>query len=1453
MSVAATRPPPFSPSSGGEAENWDDDFLFQAEDSPAKPPRSRPKKEGGPSHTADRRWSGQSQTDTLAWDEELEREEAERQSSAGSSSLGQAAGAAVDLSQWAEGDDDDDAEFGFASRRVSEVHVPEDTVSPLPVFPHNPVASNSLPSPSKRTRTNTSPSRSSTSTSRSASARSSPLMPTRQIPSSPALSLFSMSTSTAQPYTPSLTGSTAHLRHTRSRDASSPVGAFVPAEPRVPRRRLRKKSRPARPGDIAEDEAPTGYVMRSPSPHGLGLAMAEEEEASWSESSNPQERTPSPVHSPVAGPSSPPTKTPLLSRIGSLKNRLNRRPKGSSSSPPSSTGPPTTPGRPTPTRTSTTPHTPRPRAPSWFRPSQSSSPEDQAPGLTHRRSKEPFWKNVGSFSSGRSPVDPSESDHESTVKKPPRKSLANSRPPLDVFPRTEEVPSLPVGPTSPTPGAKLAKPRRPISMGGPNRPSAPPTNRTVASLGRGTGLGWASALNDAEEKEKENSILRSLRKFSGHGRKRSGEMPRVPSSSAGTTSSRVPSSSNMSSRRPSLSLSAAAAGVARTASMSSPTTNGPRAAPMLKSASAIVLSSAPHHAKEYHPGGSVFTLPLAMDDPDEHEDTTEQGPATVRPSMALDRPSLTVEPPEVESPRELSFDRPNISLDLRPPTPHSRPSSPLVLTRPITPQMASRPSTPQSTKPPGPAFQSTPHGARVMTPYSARPSSPLATRNPTTPLNRTHELTPEEEDEYLDGLEPVPEGEVSRYNALDESAQQDWLDAVAALPTPDPDFPVPDEPLGRLSLSSNSNGRPSISSLGRKSSSTESGYRHSNSISSRSKIHRKSSSLAHGHSKSVSEPGRDLLPPIELQPPSPPQTLSNGSLALLGKKHSRLGSSTSPMGHSSSLSRASTQPGGSIDGSVLRRNSLSDLKIPARISRAQSGLKSNLGMVREFASCIEQIRGLQSMYRNLLADLKYAIENNEPLSPVLFPPASRSSATSATLVRVPSRDIGRVTDRLNSIDERYSLWWECADILVELGGGSSGRDNDHSPSNQEGSKDGSTKSRERAITLAGNQAAPSVEPQVKKDQWYKDRGELSPRQLQILREMLSTPNPSLLHVPASTGYLNALHPGGTASAITLPSSSNSSHVHGPKTDSKQKPGGKIRRASRAGITGIRDLLKHLNLKKPSSDASKLGADSKSQINLGLGSQSRVNLPQAAQSQLNLGSGSQTNLPRLYGSRSQGPAPNKVSPRRPSLASIFRLNGRSKSKGRVVSTPSATPSSNTSAAEDDESDWDRMDSASDLDLRGKIPEDLKGKEKEEKDATLRGRKSGSGGRVSNVDRPPVPALPAQFAKSAVSLSPHEGQHTIPQVRKASGGKRPPIPIASGSGKSVEPGLRSAPLSPSEGLTMGGPLGAGVEGRLALTPENIKPLLEYAREVTARLGACVNELRELGMVDPDKLTA
>jgi len=42
------------------------------------------------------------------------------------------------------------------------------------------------------------------------------------------------------------------------------------------------------------------------------------------------------------------------------------------------------------------------------------------------------------------------------------------------------------------------------------------------------------------------------------------------------------------------------------------------------------------------------------------------------------------------------------------------------------------------------------------------------------------------------------------------------------------------------------------------------------------------------------------------------------------------------------------------NGNAPRRNSLGDLKIPARISRVQVGLRRDLGMVREFAMNIER-------------------------------------------------------------------------------------------------------------------------------------------------------------------------------------------------------------------------------------------------------------------------------------------------------------------------------------------------------------------------------------------------------------------------------------------------------------------------------------------------------------------
>ncbi|EGN97663.1 hypothetical protein SERLA73DRAFT_56931 [Serpula lacrymans var. lacrymans S7.3] len=57
---------------------------------------------------------------------------------------------------------------------------------------------------------------------------------------------------------------------------------------------------------------------------------------------------------------------------------------------------------------------------------------------------------------------------------------------------------------------------------------------------------------------------------------------------------------------------------------------------------------------------------------------------------------------------------------------------------------------------------------------------------------------------------------------------------------------------------------------------------------------------------------------------------------------------------SASLGRSTHVPSTATTNiSVPRRNSLGDLKIPARISQAQIGLKRDLGMVREFAASVE--------------------------------------------------------------------------------------------------------------------------------------------------------------------------------------------------------------------------------------------------------------------------------------------------------------------------------------------------------------------------------------------------------------------------------------------------------------------------------------------------------------------
>lgn len=127
-----------------------------------------------------------------------------------------------------------------------------------------------------------------------------------------------------------------------------------------------------------------------------------------------------------------------------------------------------------------------------------------------------------------------------------------------------------------------------------------------------------------------------------------------------------------------------------------------------------------------------------------------------------------------------------------------------------------------------------------------------------------------------------------------------------------------------------------------------------------------------------------LLPPIELQPPSPPRDpplsssfsdptpFSAGISSMLDAADTFMSSSqsstihhdllpspkpnVSPPQQSASLGRAAHPPREKeVESSTFpRRNSLGDLKIPARISQAQVGLRRDLGMVRDFAQSVDR-------------------------------------------------------------------------------------------------------------------------------------------------------------------------------------------------------------------------------------------------------------------------------------------------------------------------------------------------------------------------------------------------------------------------------------------------------------------------------------------------------------------
>ena len=418
--------------------------------------------------------------------------------------------------------------------------------------------------------------------------------------------------------------------------------------------------------------------------------------------------------------------------------------------------------------------------------------------------------------------------------------------------------------------------------------------------------------------------------------------------------------------------------------------------------------------------------------------------------------------------------------------------------------------------------------------------------------------------------------------------------------------------------------------------------------------------------------------------------------------------------------------------------------------------------------------------------------------------------------------------------------------------------------------------------------------------------------------MLTTPDPSTLSLPnyrstppppirrwnvdvtADRDGRQRLSGRFASSAVTLPESSASSSLHAiPVPPPVPRRPNKLRRGSRSGFSGFKEMLKSLTRSSaaPSStsvDKEHLSGSSSADLRLPVNG-----LPPAptkgffrrtaksstgAQSAADVERSPPPQPPRPFSSQAA-----RKSPRRPGLAGLFKMGNSSK---KQTVNQSASSAAGTTTEEDDLSDWDRMDSMSDLGHgAGRRSREGAGLKKENTETqrsinqgTIKGRKP-----FIPTSAPPtmpsytIPAasrsslslrgspkyLPSQLS---VSIAEEAGQTPppmkrvsstqrpgrVPRNRQATNSSLPPMPVKSMLGNTPtaredSPELSDVMITPKPAHSAAAVIvqpspRSLTDIRLAMTPENIKPLLECSKEVSMRLNDCVGQLRNLAAATP-----
>ena len=516
------------------------------------------------------------------------------------------------------------------------------------------------------------------------------------------------------------------------------------------------------------------------------------------------------------------------------------------------------------------------------------------------------------------------------------------------------------------------------------------------------------------------------------------------------------------------------------------------------------------------------------------------------------------------------------------------------------------------------------------------------------------------------------------------------------------------------------------------------------------------------------------------------------------------------------------------------------------------------------------------------------------------PQASGSSTSSRA---VEHREL---TAAYHGLENKYRMAWECAELLIELGGGAPVQppsptspalhtEHSHTPI-----PDG-RKSRERAITLAGDEAKPPVllataSSPTNLAQWRASTGrhDLSQRQLLLLRDMLNSPessamtslDPHLEDVNRDWRWGDAM-----SSTITLPSEYSSQHgstMHDPASGQKRK-------SSRLGMRALRDMLRslkkgHVHGHGEASRSSPVPQIPTSLSSVSMSTMSSLNLPKPPDPSVTQRPRAKTSAgPESVSSVREHPnspyvasasLTHRSSPRRPSLASLFKFGQRSKSS-TAKSSPSSGPgrelsrddlragSGSSFPPSAEEEDWDQVESASELEAvspsgSATIRRKHRSMYVSSQEAAQASRQDLNASRASLLSMDPPSTSPRvrdpegsrRLTKlsNVKELSEFEGESSRllklrnPKSKRQSyAGPSAKRPTSRNGGTARGTGsLRSPPpawqgpgeYSPKR-ITL--PDGSGIS--LAMTPENIRPLLENARDVYVRCSECIAEMKSL----------